>query len=77
MIVPRKIFKNSEKPNGLKHPRHTVKTEIEEIKIETNNKKTAKAKEPLSLRRDVVYKTLIRSIKRYLTDKCNLPIDGF
>jgi hypothetical protein len=77
MVVPRKILKNSEKPNGLKHSRHNVKTEIEEIKVETYNKKTAKVKEPLSLRRDVVYKTLIRSIKRYLTDKCSLPIDGF
>jgi prolyl-tRNA editing enzyme YbaK/EbsC (Cys-tRNA(Pro) deacylase) len=77
MVVPRKILKISEKPNGLKQPRHNIKTEIEEIKVETNNKKTTKVKEPLSLRRDVVYKTLIRSIKRYLTDKCNLPIDGF
>lgn len=77
MVVPRKILKISEKPNGLKHSRHNVKTEIEEIKVKTNNKKPEKVKEPLSLRRDVVYKTLIRSIKRYLTEKCNLPIDGF
>lgn len=77
MVVPRKILVKPEKPSMRKTPRKKLENEIEEIKVETSIKKPAKQKEPLSLRKDVVYKTLIRSIKRYLTEKCNLLIEGF
>lgn len=77
MVVPRKILVKPEKPTMRKTPRKKLENEIEEIKVETSIKKPAKQKEPLSLRKDVVYKTLIRSIKRYLTEKCNLLIEGF
>jgi len=37
----------------------------------------SKASRPFSLRKDVVYKTLIRSLKRFLTEKCNPEIPSF
>lgn len=77
MVIPRKILVKPEKPSFRKTPRKKIENEIEEIKVETSIKKPVKQKEPLSLRKDVVYKTLIRSIKRYLTEKCNLLIEGF
>ena len=49
---------------------------IEEQKEPKSRKRVKQNKEPLSLRKDVIYKTLIRSLKRYLTEKCDLVIDG-
>lgn len=77
MQVPRKILKSVEKPI-LSQVKQEVEKNVwkEEEKEPKQRKKTKHQKEPLSLRKDVIYKTLIRSLKRYMTEKCDLVIDG-
>ena len=76
MQVPRKILKSIEKPIGSYDKEEIKNFNIEEQKEPKSRKRGKQNKEPLSLRKDVIYKTLIRSLKRYLTEKCDLVIDG-
>lgn len=59
--IPRKRLIKAENNNPIEESKDEVK--LQHIK----SKETSKC--PLSLRKDVVYKTLIRSLKRYLTEK--------
>lgn len=75
--IPRKILNSVEKPE-MKVPIKVTKDESS--KEENKHPNTSSGTSPktlLSLRKDVVYKTLIRSLKRYLTEKCDLTIDSF
>ena len=77
MQVPRKILKSIVKPTesqDIEEIKNMPK--VEEQKEPKGRKRGKQGKEPLSLRKDVIYKTLIRSLKRYLTEKCDLLIDG-
>jgi hypothetical protein len=67
--VPRKRLIKLEKDKLIEESKDEMK--LQHIKSKE------KSKCPLSLRKDVVYKTLIRSLKRYLTEKCDLVVDNF
>lgn len=69
--------KSPVKPTKIEQAVTPTKTESKEEEKEINSNSGKSPKGMLCLRKDVVYKTLIRSLKRYLTDKCNLEIDSF
>lgn len=78
---PRSRAYNNEVKSPVKPTKNEIispiKTESKEEEKEINPNSGKSSKGLLCLRKDVVYKTLIRSLKRYLTDKCNLEIDSF
>ena len=73
-IKPRKVLPVKPEPPGKKSTGISQEQSKEEEKVPPNKDKEQHEKEPLSLRKDVVCKTLIRSLKRYLTEKCDLSL---
>lgn len=68
--IPRKLLKSLEKPDDKSQLKPEVgKAESREEVKSPSNLKEVSPKTSLSLRKDVVYKTLIRSVKRYLTER--------
>lgn len=85
----RKKVKSDEKPINQSPPRMKESTQDpkssekeKEVQLEpdeeekkiTKEKSVSEGKPALCVRKDVVYKTLIRSLKRYLTDKVDLTV---
>lgn len=65
-LKPRKTLPNTKNDINPKNPGSKGIEESKDLSLKFVNQTS---KEPLSLRKDVVYKTLIRSLKRYLTEK--------
>ncbi|CAI2368999.1 unnamed protein product [Moneuplotes crassus] len=73
-IKPRKMLRNQPGQEVMKIPSKIEEQSKEEEKSLSNKEMKHHEKEPLSLRKDVVYKTLIRSLKRRVTEKCDLSL---
>lgn len=75
--IPRKVLNSVEKPDSRALISNNKSSDNKEENKHPNQQKDLSPKSLLSLRKDVVYKTLIRSVKRYLTEKWDLTIDSF
>lgn len=67
--IPRKVLNSVEKPDSRALISNNKSSDNKEENKHPNQQKDLSPKSLLSLRKDVVYKTLIRSVKRYLTEK--------